>query len=187
MDETLALPTEHAARVALRTQQIIAEESGVTATVDPLGGSYYVERLTLDLEKGCAEYFERLDALGGMVAAIEQGFPQREVADAAYAFQRGVDSGDRIIVGVNAFQVDDEPAPEILTIDESVGERQCASLAALRAGRDAEPVARALSALETAARNDANVMEPALDAIRAYATLGELCDTLRNVYGTYRE
>jgi methylmalonyl-CoA mutase N-terminal domain/subunit len=187
MDETLALPTEHSARIALRTQQIIAEESGVTGTVDPLGGSYYLERLTLDMEQGCEEYFARLDALGGMVPAIEQGFPQREVQDAAYTFQQAVDSGERIVVGVNAFQVEGDPVPETLAIGDSAAAAQHARLEQVRRERDTDHVARALAALESAARNEQNVMEPALGCVRAYATLGEMCDTLRNVYGVYRE
>src|SRR4029077_10702135 len=128
LDETLALPTEHAARIALRTQQIIAHESGVTNTVDPLAGSYFLERLTLDMEKGCWEYFERLDALGGMVAAIETGFPQREIQDAAYEYQKAIESKEKIIVGVNDFIVENEPPIDILLIDESVAPQQIGRL-----------------------------------------------------------
>jgi methylmalonyl-CoA mutase N-terminal domain/subunit len=187
LDETLALPTEHTARIALQTQQIIAEESGVTKTVDPLGGSYYLERLTLDMEKGCWNYFGKLDEMGGMVAAIEQGFPQREIQDASYAYQKAIEKHEKIIVGVNDFEVKDEPPIETLTIDESAAERQIASLRRLKERRDSERVASTCRDLEQAARSDVNVMEPILKCVRAYATLGEICDTLRSVYGVYEE
>ncbi|HEX4997057.1 MAG TPA: methylmalonyl-CoA mutase family protein [Terriglobia bacterium] len=188
LDETLALPTEHAARIALRTQQIIAHESGVPNTVDPLGGSYFLERLTADMEKGCWEYFSRLDAMGGMVAAIEQGFPQREIQEAAYTYQKAVERKEKIIVGVNAFVSEDDPPIEILRIDEAVAERQTARLAALRARRDNARVRSTLDTLRTAAaRNTDNLMPVILDCVRAYSTLGEICDELRAVYGVYRE
>ena len=187
LDETLALPTEHAARIALQTQQILAEESGLTDTVDPLGGSYYLERLTLDMERGCWDYFKRLDEMGGMVAAIEQGFPQREIQLSAYAFQKSVETREKIIVGVNDFETGDTSPIETLSIDESVGERQLARLQTLRARRDTGRVEGARQALSKAAREDANVMEPILECVRAYATLGEICDTLRDVYGVYEE
>ena len=187
LDETLALPTEHAARVALRTQQIIAHESGVTNTVDPLGGSYFVEKLTLDMEKGCWDYFERLDAMGGMVAAIEKGYPQREIQDAAYDYQKAIEKKEKIIVGVNDFEVENEPPIEILLIDEDVAERQISKLQELRRTRDNDRVQKTLARLETAARAEENTMFPILDCVRAYATLGEMCDTLRGVYGVYEE
>ena len=187
LDETLALPTEHASRIAIRTQQIIAHESGVTNTVDPLGGSYFVERLTLDMEKGCWEYFERLDALGGMVEAIEQGFPQREIQDSAYTYQKAIEKKEKIVVGVNDFVVEEEPPIETLWIDDSVADRQVSSLQALRERRDNDQVLRTLAALKTAAGTDVNMMGPVLDCVRAYATLGEICDTLRAVYGVYVE
>jgi methylmalonyl-CoA mutase N-terminal domain/subunit len=187
LDETLALPTEHAARLALRTQQVIAYESGVTRTADPLGGSYFLERLTLDLEKGCWDYFDRLDRMGGMVEAIEAGFPQREIQESAYAYQQEVETGDKIVVGVNAFEVENETPIEILLIDESAGTRQIESLNALRRTRDRARVHDALSELEKAAGSERNLMDPILDAVRAYATLGEMCDTLRGVYGVYEE
>ncbi len=187
LDETLALPTEHAARVALRTQQIIAHESGVTNTVDPLGGSYFVEKLTLDMEKGCWDYFERLDAMGGMVAAIEKGYPQREIQDAAYDYQKAIERKEKIIVGVNAFEVENEPPIDILLIDEDVAERQISKLQKLRRTRDNDRVQKTLARLETAARAEENTMFPILDCVRAYATLGEMCDTLRGVYGVYEE
>ena len=187
LDETLALPTEHAARIALRTQQIIAHESGVPNTVDPLGGSYFVEKLTLDMEKGCWDYFERLDDMGGMVSAIEKGFPQREVQDAAYEYQKAIERKEKIIVGVNDFEIEDEAPIDILLIDESVAERQIAKLQEMRASRDNVRVRATRAALETAARNDTNTMYPILDCVRAYATLGEMCDVLRGVYGEYEE
>jgi methylmalonyl-CoA mutase N-terminal domain/subunit len=188
LDETLALPTEHAARIALRTQQILAHETGLTNTVDPLGGSYFVERLTLDMEKGCSAYFERLDAMGGMVAAIEKGFPQREIQDASYDYQRAIERKEKIIVGVNEFVMENEPPIDILLIDESVGDRQIERLRNLRATRDNTRVQTTLRALREAAANDSlNMMPCILDCVRAYATLGEICDEMRAVYGTYEE
>jgi methylmalonyl-CoA mutase N-terminal domain/subunit len=192
LDETLALPTEHAARIALRTQQILAHESGITNTADPLGGSYFVERLTLEMEKGCREYFERLDAMGGMVSAIEKGFPQREIQDASYEYQKAIENKQSIIVGVNEFVTDDAPPIETLLIDESVADRQIEQLRKLRQSRDNGHVRTALEALGKAARqslNDGsvNMMPPILDCVRAYATLGEICDELRAVYGVYEE
>jgi methylmalonyl-CoA mutase N-terminal domain/subunit len=187
LDETLALPTEHAARIALRTQQIIAHESGVPNTVDPLGGSYFVEKLTLDMEKGCWDYFERLDDMGGMVSAIEKGFPQREIQDAAYEYQKAIERKEKIVVGINDFEIKDEAPIDVLLIDESVAERQIGKLRELRASRDNGKIQATLAALETAARGDANMMYPILDCVRAYATLGEMCDTLRGVYGEYEE
>jgi methylmalonyl-CoA mutase N-terminal domain/subunit len=187
LDESLALPTEHAVRLALRTQQIIAHETGIANTPDPLGGSYFLERLTLDMEKGCWDYFDRLDAMGGMVAAIEQGFPQREIQDAAYTYQKAVERREKIIVGVNDF-VSDEPALEILQIDESVAERQVARTRKVRETRDDSRYRTTIDALKRAAiAGDVNLMPLVLDCVRAYATLGEICDTLRTVYGTYEE
>jgi methylmalonyl-CoA mutase N-terminal domain/subunit len=188
LDETLALPTESAARLALRTQQIIAHESGVPNTVDPFGGSYFLERLTLDMEQGCWDYFKRLDAMGGMVAAIEQGFPQREIQESAYTYQKAVERKEKIIVGVNAFVTEDETPIEILQIDESTAEKQMAKLAALRASRDNGRVRELLKDLGAAAsQNTENLMPRILNCVRAYATLGEICDELRAVYGVYRE
>jgi len=188
LDETLALPTEHAARIALRTQQILAHESGVTNTADPLAGSYFLERLTLDMEKGCWEYFDRLDALGGMVAAIEQGFPQRDIQDASYEYQKAIERNDKIIVGVNAFVMEDEPPIDILLIDESVTKRQVEQLGKLRQSRDNGRVRATLEALSDAAvGNSVNMMPYILDCVRAYTTLGEICDALRSVYGVYEE
>jgi methylmalonyl-CoA mutase N-terminal domain/subunit len=188
LDETLALPTEHAARIALRTQQIIAHETGLANTVDPLAGSYFVERLTLDLEKGCWEYFDRLDAMGGMVAAIERGFPQREIQDAAYQYQKAIERKDKIIVGVNDYVMENEPPIDVLLIDESVAGRQIEQVRKLRESRDNDRVRTALNALRKAAsENRENMMPYVLDCVRAYSTLGEICDELRVVYGVYEE
>ena len=187
LDESLALPTEETARIALRTQQIIAHESGVTQTPDPLAGSYFVEHLTLEMEKRCWEYFEQLDGLGGMVNAIEKGFPQREIQDSAYAYQKAIESNEIVIVGVNDFKVEDESPIEILMIDDSVAQDQIAGLRRLREQRDNSMVRKSLSELETVAGTDRNMMYPILECVRAYATLGEICDALRNVYGTYVE
>jgi methylmalonyl-CoA mutase N-terminal domain/subunit len=187
LDEALALPTADAARLALRTQQIIAYESGVANVVDPLGGSYFVEKLTKDMEDGARAYFDQIDAMGGMVEAIERGFPQREISESAYRFQQGVERKERIIVGVNDFVQEDEPPIEILYIDESAAEKQLAKLEALRRTRDNDHVRRSLDALAAAAQTSANLMPPILDAVRAYATIGEMCDALRRVWGEYEE
>jgi len=188
LDESLALPTEHAARLALRTQQIIAHETGVANTPDPLGGSYFLERLTLDMEKGCFEYFDRLDAMGGMVAAIEQGFPQREIQDASYQYQKAVERKEKIVVGVNDFVVDEESSIDLLSIDESVAERQISRTRKVRESRDGSRCKAALESLGgAAAAGNLNMMPFVLDCVRAYATLGEICDALRAVYGTYEE
>jgi methylmalonyl-CoA mutase N-terminal domain/subunit len=186
LDEALALPTEEAVTIALRTQQIIAHESGVVNTADPLGGSYFVEKLTSDIEAEALEYFRKIDALGGMVAAVERGFPQREIQEAAFQFQKAVERKDKIIVGVNDYVMDEKPLP-ILYIDEAVAEEQTARVNALRATRDNEEVRAALAALQEAARGTTNIMYPILDASRAYATLGEMCDALREVWGEYEE
>jgi methylmalonyl-CoA mutase N-terminal domain/subunit len=187
LDETLALPTEHAARIALRTQQIIAHETGVTRTVDPFGGSYFLETLTNNMEKGCWEYFDKLDAMGGMVSAIEQGYPQREIQNASYEYQMAVERKEKIIVGVNDF-ISEEPPIQVLLIDESVGERQIAKLKALRSTRDNGRVRQTLDTLRHAASSgDVNMMPAVLDCVRCYTTLGEICDTLRAVYGAYEE
>ena len=188
LDETLALPTEQAARIALRTQQIIAHESGVINTTDPLGGSFYVEELTDRMEKGCFEYFEKIDAYGGMVEAIEAGFPQREIWDASYAFQRSVDSGEKIVVGVNAFRMEKEEPYDALYVDESVTGEQLALLAQVKAQRDGAKVTQSLQALRRAAADpETNTMPFILDAVKTYATVGEISDALRDVFGTYQE
>ena len=187
LDEALALPTAAAATLALRTQQIIAHESGVTNTVDPLGGSWLLERLTLDMEQGANEYFGTIDRFGGMVEAIEQGFPQREIADASYKFQQAIERREKVIVGVNDYVQEDEAPVPILYIDETTAEKQLGRLEELRRTRDRDAVNRALDALRDAARGDANTMYPLLDCARAYATVGEMCDALRDVWGEYEE
>ena len=187
LDEALALPTEEAATLALRTQQILAHESGVASVVDPLGGSYFVEALTSELERDALAYFERIDALGGMVAAIEQGFPQREIAESAYRFQQAVERGEQVIVGVNDYVATDEPPVEILYIDEAAGDAQTARLKHVRTTRDQAAVSAALHRIRSAAAGPDNLMPPILDAVRAYATLGEMCDVLREVWGEWEE
>jgi len=187
-DEALALPTDRAALIALRTQQIIAEETGVVNTVDPLGGSYYLEALTEKMEQEALEYFRKIDAMGGMVAAIERGFPQREIQDSAYQYQKAVERGDQIIVGVNKYAMTDEPAEvPILVIDESVRAHQLERLEQTRTQRDAGAVANALEKLKLAAGRNENTMHATIEAVRAYATLGEICSALRDVYGIYEE
>jgi len=188
LDETLALPTEKAARIALRTQQILAHESGVINTVDPLAGSFYIEELTNRMEQGCFDYIEKIDRFGGMVEAIEAGFPQREIWDASYQFQRSVDSGEKVVVGVNAFQLEEEEPYDALYIDESVTVEQLEILNRVRAPRDGRRVEETLQALRNAAADEAtNTMPFILDAARAYATVGEISDALRDVFGTYQE
>jgi methylmalonyl-CoA mutase N-terminal domain/subunit len=196
-DEALALPTEQAARIALRTQQIIAYETGVVNTIDPLAGSYFVERQTLDMENGAFDYFGKLDAMGGMVKAIERGYPQKEIAEASYQFQRAAEAREKIIVGANDFTVE-EPSPQILYIGDEVAQAQTEKLKTLRARRSNEEVGRRLEALKKAAAqeprvksdgtiSDANTMPYIIEAVRAYATVGEICQALRDVYGTYEE
>jgi methylmalonyl-CoA mutase N-terminal domain/subunit len=187
LDEAYALPSEHAVTIALRTQQVIAHESGVTAVPDPLGGSYYLEALTLEMEKRADDYIRRIDDMGGMIAAIERSFPQSEIADASYGYQRAVESGEQVIVGVNRFEQADEPPLEILEISGEAGERQVRKLAALRRRRDNGETKRALAALREAAASDRNAMPFLLEAVKAYATVGEICDTLRDVFGTWQE
>jgi len=187
LDETLALPTEQAVTIALRTQQIIAFESGVASTIDPLAGSYFVESLTNEMERGCRDYFERIDALGGMVPAIERGYPQREIQEASYRQVKAVDSGERTIVGVNNFVMEEERPVDTLRIDPEVQRRQCERLRELRAVRHNDEVARHLAGLRKAAEGTDNLMPPLLDCIRSYATLGEMCDALRGVFGEYQE
>lgn len=187
LDEAWALPTEQAATLALRTQQVIAHESGVANTADPLGGSYFVEKLTLETERACYEYFDKIDALGGMVPAIEKGFPQREIHEAAYAYQKAVERKEEIIVGVNDFLTEEKRAIEILVIDESSALRQRQKIDALKQKRDNARVNSTLDALARAASTDENLMPTLLECVRAYATLGEMCDVLRRVFGTYEE
>jgi methylmalonyl-CoA mutase, N-terminal domain len=186
LDEALALPTAEAATLALRTQQILAHETGLASAVDPFGGSYFVERLTRELEDETTRYFRTIDEMGGMIAAIERGYPQREIAESAYRFQQDVERKRQIIVGVNEFITDDEAVP-VLKIDEDVARRQVERTEDLRRARDNSRVQRALEALREAACGDENTMPPLLDAVRAYATIGEMCDTLRAVWGEYAE
>jgi methylmalonyl-CoA mutase N-terminal domain/subunit len=186
LDEAWALPTEFAATLALRTQQIIAHESGVTATADPLGGSYFVETLTNEVEAGAWDYIRRIDALGGMVAAIERAYPQREIAEAAYAYQMALDRKEKIMVGVNDFVAAEKPL-DILQIDDSVAVQQAANLRQLRAERSSDEVARRLAALRKAAQGKDNLMPFIYEAVKCYATLGEICDAMRDAFGTYEE
>ena len=187
LDETYALPTEEAVTIAMRTQQIIAHESGVDRAVDPLAGSYYVEYLTDETEKRALEILAKIDSLGGIIRAIEEGYPQREIADSAYQWQREVDSGERKIVGVNAFRTDrDEPIPT-LKIDDDLVHTQVERLNAVRRSRSQRDVQEKLRAIENACRGEKNLMHPVLDAVKAYCTLGEVCDVFRKVWGAYRE
>ena len=189
-DEALALPTERAALIALRTQQIIAEETGVTNTIDPLGGSYFVEKLTNELEEECWEYFRKIDAIGGMVEAIDAGFPQKEIHESAFQYQRAVERDEKVIVGVNAYQMDGTELgePNILQIDESVEQFQTERLKKLRASRNNSEVQRVLHALQRGAENPAvNTMPLLIDCARADVTLGEMCDALRPIFGEYQE
>jgi len=187
-DEALALPTEDAVRLALRTQQVIAHETGVVNTIDPLGGSYYVEHLTNELERQAYEYFSRIDALGGVVEAVKENFFQREIADASFRYQAEVEAKQRIIVGVNRYQLDDEQPLEILKIDPALEQQQIDRVKALRGRRDSAAVESALAALKAAAgRDDVNLMPAILDAARAYVTMGEMCEAWREVWGVWRE
>jgi methylmalonyl-CoA mutase N-terminal domain/subunit len=187
MDEALALPSEHAARVALRTQQIIAYESGVTKTVDPLAGSYYVEYLTKRVEEGAYDYFEKIDAMGGMVKAIEMGFPQREIAESAYRYQREIDTKERIVVGVNEFMTEEPLRIPILKMDPEGERRHLERLRRVRRERDNRAVREKLAALRRAAKGVENLMPYILEAVREYATLGEIMGVFREVFGEYKE
>ncbi len=186
-DEALSLPTEEAAKLALRTQQVIAHESGVADVVDPLGGAYAVERLTDELEGKAEAYLRRIDDLGGMVRAIAEGFPQREIQEAAYEEQRALEAGERVVVGVNRYAEPAAPPPELLRVDPALEERQSARVRAFRAARDGAACARSLRDVEAAARGTDNLVPPILAAVQARATLGEISDALRNVFGEYRE
>src|SRR6266481_3688997 len=187
-DEALALPTDRAALIALRTQQIIAEETGVANSVDPLGGSYFVEALTNKMEAGALDYFERIDAMGGMVEAVEKGFPQREIQESAYQYQKAFERGDQAIVGVNKYAMENEPQHvPTLVIDESVRNHQVERLENTRARRDQGAVSRTLDSLQKAAQRGDNTMPATIDAVREYATLGEICSAFRDVYGIYEE
>jgi methylmalonyl-CoA mutase N-terminal domain/subunit len=187
-DEALALPTEEAVRIALRTQQMIAHESGVTATVDPLGGSYFVEALTDAMEQRCDEYFAKIDALGGMVEAVKRNYPQREIADAAFALQQEIDAGERVVVGVNRYTQDDEQPIPTLRVDPALERKQTDRLQSVRARRDGAAVERALAALrKDAAQEDRNLMDPLLTCARAHASEGEIVESLQQVFGDYTE
>ena len=187
-DEALALPTDKAALIALRTQQIIAEETGVVNTVDPLGGSYFLESLTKKMEDGALDYFAKIDAMGGMVSAVEKGYPQREIQESAYQYQKAVERGEQTIVGVNKYQMEDDDSKiDILVIDEAVRGHQIARLEGVRTNRDQGAVANALEKLKRAAQTGDNTMPATIEAVRAYSTLGEICDALRDVYGLYEE
>jgi methylmalonyl-CoA mutase, N-terminal domain len=187
LDETYALPTEEAVTIAMRTQQIIAFESGADRVVDPLAGSYYVEYLTDEMEKRALEHIRRIDGMGGMLRAVEEGYPQRQIAESAFRYQREIETGERTIVGVNAFRSDEEEPISILKIDESVARAQVERLRAVKASRDAGRVAGTLAAVERGARDGSNVVPPVIEAVKAYATLGEICDVFRKVWGQYRE
>jgi methylmalonyl-CoA mutase, N-terminal domain len=187
-DEALALPTEHAVRLALRTQQVIAHETGVVNSIDPLGGSYYLEQLTNELERQAYDYFERIEELGGVIPAIEQNFMQREIAEASFRYQSEVERGERVIVGVNRYEVEEEQPIELLRIDPALEQKQIERVQTLRGQREAAPAEAALARLkEDAAHDDRNLMEPIMAASRAYVTMGEMCDALRDVWGTWRE
>jgi methylmalonyl-CoA mutase N-terminal domain/subunit len=186
-DEALALPTENAVRLALRTQQVIAHEVGAVNTIDPLGGSYYLEHLTNELEHQAHEYFDRIEQLGGVVSAIEENFFQREIAEASYRYQSEVEAKQRIIVGVNRYQLDEEQPLEILRIDPALEQEQIERVQAVRARRDSAAVEGALAELKRAAEGDVNLMDPIMSASRLYVTMGEMCDALRDVWGIWRE
>jgi methylmalonyl-CoA mutase N-terminal domain/subunit len=187
LDEAWALPTEEAVTIALRTQQVLAHESGVPHTVDPLAGSYFIEKLTLETERACYDYIRKIDDMGGMVPAIECGYPQKEIHDAAYAYQKAVERKEQIIVGVNDFVTPEDRSIKLLVIDDSVTRHQVAKLEEVRKKRDNACVQRRLESLGSAAATEANLMPYILESVRAYATVGEMCDVLRKVFGTYEE
>ena len=187
-DEALALPTEDAVRLALRTQQVIAHETGVVNTIDPLGGSYYLEDLTNRMEAGAYDYFDRIERLGGVVPAIKENFFQREIAEASFRYQSEVEAGQRVIVGVNRYQTEDEQELDLLRIDPALEQKQIERVQALRARRDSAAVEQALARLKEASlREDVNLMPLIIDASRAYTTMGEMCDALRETWGVWRE
>jgi methylmalonyl-CoA mutase N-terminal domain/subunit len=187
-DEALALPTEHAVRLALRTQQVIAHETGVVNTIDPLGGSYYLEQLTNELERQAYDYFERIEELGGVIPAIEQNFMQREIAEASFRYQSEVERRERVVVGVNRYELEEEQPIELLRIDSALEQKQIERVQAVRERRDSAAAEAALARLkDDAAHDDRNLMEPIMAASRAYVTMGEMCDALREVWGTWRD
>jgi methylmalonyl-CoA mutase N-terminal domain/subunit len=187
LDETLALPSEEAVMIALRTQQIIVEESGVTNTIDPLGGSYYIEVLTNEMEKGAHEYFKKLDDLGGMVSAIEKGFPQNEIRDAGYTYQKEIDDNERIIVGVNKFEAKEEQPIETLKIEPEIEKKQVERLRTFKKNRDGSRINKALEELKKSAESGESVIPPIIKTLKLYATVGEICNTLKEVFGEYKE
>ena len=187
LDETLALPSEFAATIALRTQQILADETGVTNTIDPLAGSYFVESLTKLMEEKAWEYINKIDDMGGMLAAIDKGFPQMEIADAAYHYQRQIDNGEKVVVGVNKYVVEGRGSPEILKIDEAVEEKQIARLQQVKKERDNRKVGQILKDLRTASKTDENLMPYVIEAVKEYATEQEICDVWRDIFGEYRD
>jgi methylmalonyl-CoA mutase N-terminal domain/subunit len=185
-DEALSLPTEESVQIALRTQQVIAHESGVGDTVDPLAGSYYIESLTNEIEAKAMEYIQKIDDMGGAPIAIERGFIQREIHDAAYQFQKSVDETKRIVVGVNKFTVEEEPQFDYLRVNPEAEKEQLAELKKVRTKRDDSQVKKALKVLREAAETDTNLMPPIIDAVKIYATLGEICGVLREIFGEYK-
>src|SRR3989338_10414227 len=187
MDETLALPTEQAATIALRTQQVIAEETGVMNTVDPLGGSYFVESLTHELEKQALETIEKIDAMGGIVAAIEKGYPQKEIARASYHYQQQLERGEKVIVGINKYTQKEDPPIETLYIDETAEKRQVTALRKIKKERSQAKLSKALDHLKKGAQKKENLVPLVLEAVEQMGTIGEICDSLKEVYGEYRE
>jgi len=187
LDETLSLPTEHAVTIALRTQQIIGEEIGVTNTIDPLAGSFFVESLTNEMESKALEYIQKIDDMGGILKAIDVGFPQKEIADAAYNYQRQVDDGEKTIVGVNKYQMDETLKVDLLTIDPVVEQRQVKRLTKIKETRDAVKVEACLKAIETASRGTDNLMPYLIEAVKAHVSVQEICDCWRKVYGRYTD
>jgi methylmalonyl-CoA mutase N-terminal domain/subunit len=187
LDETLALPSESAAMIALRTQQIICDEIGVTDTIDPLAGSYFVESLTNQIEEEAWEYINKIDDLGGMIAAIDKGFPQMEIAKAAYHYQRQIDKGEKVLVGVNKYVVEEEAPPEILKISDELGKEQIGRLNEVKRTRDNRSVIRKLNDLRAASKTDKNLMPYVIEIVREYGTEQEICDVWREVFGEYRD
>jgi methylmalonyl-CoA mutase N-terminal domain/subunit len=185
MDEALALPSEQSVQVALRTQQLFAYESGVADTVDPLGGSYYLENLTDEIEKRARDYIDKIDQMGGSVPAVEKGYIQQEIQESAYRYQKEIESGERVIVGVNRFQAQEPPPKGLLRVNPKVREVQVKRVAELKASRDSQRVKASLEELKKVAKGDGNVMVPIINCVRAYCTLGEVCDGLRSVFGEY--
>ncbi|MBN1615153.1 MAG: methylmalonyl-CoA mutase, partial [Deltaproteobacteria bacterium] len=187
LDEVLCLPSDHAVEIALRTQQIIAEETGVANTIDPLGGSYFIEDLTNQMEEAAWEYIRKIDDMGGMIAAIERGYPQMEIAEAAYNFQKQIDANEKIMVGVNKYATAEKHEIPVLEIDERVEEEQVERLNAVRRKRDGRTVLKSLDDIRGACKRGENVMPSCIEAVKNLATVGEICDVYREVYGEYRD